>query len=299
MPYDTVVAKTIEYLAVPSVVGYEQHFAKFLINDFENLGLNVTQHKGLIEICGAQPQRHIISAHIDRHGLLSRGNGLFGYAAEYLKENKYKDPQNTPSAKMLAAIGARFNGELMFAYDPATGDKLGEGMISQAGPNVIEGDCMFRLEGMPDDLPENTPIAYARSVESNGEILKGQIDNVVSLGVIYALFQNGYQGTALLSYEEEIGKSWIHITNWLKQKDIQTRELVIIDTSPELKHRDWVRLSWGVLSKCRTINGVEPLFKSRQPNIIRVMKQRVGFRLKIFILSCKMSLLMSLFKHQP
>ena len=132
---------------------------------------------------------------------------------------------------MLEAIGERFNGEEVFAYDPETGDKLGEGVISDSGPNLIDSDCMFRLYGMPD-LPEGVPVAYARTAVSNGDALKGQIDNVVSLGVIYALFQNGYQGTALLTCEEEIGKSWIHITNWLKLKNLETRNLVIIDTSP-------------------------------------------------------------------
>ena len=32
--------------------------------------------------------------------------------------------------------------------------------------------------------------------------------------------------------EEEIGKSWIHITGWLKKKRIETQEMIIIDTSP-------------------------------------------------------------------
>ena len=231
MPYDTVVAKTIEYLAVPSVVGHEKHFIKFLKNDFEKLGVTVIEHEGVLEVHGRTPNAQIISAHIDRHGLISHGNGEFGYAAEYMKECKYNE-EKTPTQKMLEAIGDRFNGEEVFAYDSQTGDKIGEGVISDAGPHLIHDDCIFKVHGLPPDLPKNIPVAYARTAVSDGNILKGQIDNVVSLGVIYTLFQNGYQGTALLTCEEEIGRSWVHITNWLDKKKIETTDLVIIDTSP-------------------------------------------------------------------
>ena len=230
MPFDTVVAKTIEYLAVPSVVGHEGIFIEFLKQDFENLGIKVTEHKGVLELNGKAPRSAIISAHIDRHGLISMGGGDYAYAAEYIKENKY-NVDGTPTQKMLAAIGERFNGEKMYAYDPETGNKLGEGVISCTGPEIIKNNCIFEIDGMADLAPD-IPVAYARSAVSDGAYLKGQIDNVVSLGVIYALYQNGFQGTALLSCEEEIGQSWRHIQDWLEQSDIETKELIIIDTSP-------------------------------------------------------------------
>ncbi len=230
MPYDTVVAKTIEYLAVPSVVGHEKHFIQFLKNDFEKLGLTVTEHEGVLEVSGQEPHSTIISAHVDRHGLISMGESNYGYAAEYIKENKY-DVNGTPTQKMMNAIGDRFNGEDVFAYDPETGEKLGEGQISRSGPNMIDDNCIFKVEGM-ETMPVNIPIGYARTAFSDGKYLKGQIDNVVSLGVIYVLFQNGFQGTALFTCEEEIGKSWVHITDWLENNKIESTELIILDTSP-------------------------------------------------------------------
>jgi len=242
MPFDTVVAKTIEYLAVPAVVGHEQNFMRFLQNDFEKLGITVKKHKGLLEISGRAPHSTIISAHIDRHGLISMGDGHYGYAAEYIKENKY-NVDGTPTKKMLTAIGERFNGEEVYAYDPETGNKLGEGVISQAGPKMLDNNCIFTIEGM-EDLPPNIPIAYARTAESDGTYLKGQIDNVVSLGVIYALFQNGFQGTALLTCEEEIGQSWGYIEDWLQVHNIETKELIIIDTSP---YRESAPVEGGVV----------------------------------------------------
>ncbi|MEZ5903281.1 MAG: hypothetical protein R3D88_08260 [Alphaproteobacteria bacterium] len=230
MPFETVSLKTIEYLAVPSVVGHEQHFYRYLKADFEKLGLSVKDHKGILEISGAKPRSKIISAHIDRHGLISMGDGQYAYAAQYVREEKYGE-ENTPSKKMLEAISGRFEGEVVFAYDSKTGDRLGEGVIESCDQYMDNGDSIFKVNGMPA-MPKNTPVGYARTAKSDGEFLKGQIDNVVSLGVIYVLFQNGFQGTAILSTEEEIGKSWIHIQNWLKEEQIESKNLIIIDTSP-------------------------------------------------------------------
>ena len=230
MPFETVALKTVEYLAVPSVVGHEGHFFKYLKQDFEKLGLTTHQHEGILEVCGSNPTSNIISAHVDRHGLISVDEGRYAYAAQHVLEGKYGE-ENIPSRRTLEAISKRFEGEIVLAYDPNTGDKLGEGTIKSCEASMDNGDSIFYIDGMKP-MPKDTPVGYARSTVSNGDVLKGQIDNVVSLGIIYALFQNGFQGTALLSAEEEIGKSWIHIQNWLEKQKIETQELVIIDTSP-------------------------------------------------------------------
>ena len=230
MPFETAVAKTIEYLSLPSVVGHEQHFFRYLKQDFVKLGLTVTQHEGILEISGNVPRSNIISAHVDRHGLISMGGGQYAYAAQYVREEKYGE-ENEPSKKTLEAISDRFEGELMYAYDPQNGDRLGEGTIRSCDPCMDNGNSIFYVNGMKD-MPENIPVGYARLAKQDGDIVKGQIDNVISLGVIYVLFQNGFQGTALLSAEEEIGKSWIHIQNWLEKEKIETQDLIILDTSP-------------------------------------------------------------------
>lgn len=231
MPYETVVRKTIEYLAVPSVVGHEKHFLNYLAKDFEDLGLQVKRHLGVLEICGSdKPNDQIISAHIDRHGLISIGDGLYAYAAEYIKEEKYGEANN-PSRATIQAISERFEGESVFAYDTATGKKLGKGVITKCVPAVDNIDTVFTIEGM-EDMPFDTPIAYARKARTEDNKLIGQIDNVVSLGIIYTLFQNGFKGTALLTCEEEIGKSWVHMKRWLKRHKVETKDLIILDTSP-------------------------------------------------------------------
>ena len=230
MPFQTVVTKTIEYLGIPSVVGHEQHFMRYLAKDFENLGLRVILRNGTLEISGQSPGDAVISAHADRHGLISIGNGEYAYAAQYMKEIKYGENNNS-SIATLQAISERFADEIVFAYNSETGEKFGEGKIESCIKCMENGDSIFYVPDM-NQMEMNTPIAYNRTAQSDGTYLKGQIDNTVSLGIIYVLYQNGFQGTALITTEEEIGYSWKHIAQWLKENGVESDRLIILDTSP-------------------------------------------------------------------
>lgn len=231
MPFETVALKTVEYLSVPSVVGHETPFINYLMKDFKRLGLKVKRIEGGLAVFGDRPESNIITAHIDRHGLISLGEGRYAYAAQKIKSEKYSE--NSPStSNMLHAISERFDNEFVFAYCSETGEKLGGGVIMDCKDAFSEGDqAIFHIRGMKEMEP-NTPIAYARGTVSTSLELKGQIDNVLSLGIIYTLFQNGYQGTALLCTEEEIGKSWIHLENWLNENKAGEQNLLVLDTSP-------------------------------------------------------------------
>ncbi len=226
----TVVNKTAEYLAIPSVVGHEQFFMDFLYEDFKKLGLSVFKNDGALEVQGSAPKDTIVCAHIDRHGLICLGDQEYVYAAQYIREIKYGE-NNQSSRAQVESIAKRFEGEKIYAYHPDTGEVLAEGVIEACYPNMRNDDALFYVEGIPY-LEQNIPLAYARQATFEGGYLKGQIDNVISIAVIYALFKNGFQGTALLTCEEEIGKSWIHIVNYLEGMRIETDRLLVLDTSP-------------------------------------------------------------------
>lgn len=238
MPFETIAYKTVEYLSVPSVVGHEWHFLRFLEKDFLSLGLNVELHDGAIEISGKHPLSTIVTAHADRHGLISLGDGEYAYAAQYVREIKYGENNDT-SIAALTQISKRFIDEAVYAYDPHDGTILGQGVIETCTPCMKNGDSVFWVKGM-DEQPLDTPLAYARTAENTGTYLKGQIDNALSLAMIYALFQNGFEGSALITTEEEIGYSWTHIVSWLEKKSFQADSLIVLDTSP-FKDADPVR----------------------------------------------------------
>lgn len=245
MPFETVALKTVEYLTIPSVVGHEQPFIDYLVKDFKRLGLKVKRIEGGIAVLGDRPESNIVTAHIDRHGLISLGKGRYAYAAQHIKREKYNE-DSLSTANMLHAISKCFDNEFVFAYCSNTGEKLGGGVIIDCENAFSEGDeAIFHIRGM-EDMEPDTPIAYARGTVSTTTELKGQIDNVLSLGVIYTLFQNGYQGTALLCTEEEIGKSWIHLANWLDENKDGEQNLIVLDTSP-YRENEPVENGWVVL----------------------------------------------------
>ena len=227
---ESIIAKTMEYLSIPSVVGHEQIFMDHLYEDFKSLNLSVTRRDGLLEISGKEPDSAIVCAHIDRHGLISIGNNEYAYAAQYMREIKYGE-ENRHSRKELLDIAERFEVERLNAYDSQTGFRLGEELIKTSRKALNNGDSIFLIDGL-EEIEPDTPLAYARMAEAENGFLKGQIDNTISIGVIHALFKRGYQGTALLTTEEEIGKSWIHIAKHLEEQKIETQELIVIDTSP-------------------------------------------------------------------
>lgn len=227
---ESIIAKTMEYLGIPSVVGHEHFFMDHLFEDFKKLGLNVERHDGLLEVSGSTPNSAIICGHIDRHGLISIGRDEYAYAAQYIREIKYGEA-NRQSRKELMGIIERFEGERVYAYCPDTGLKMGEGRIKASQKALDNGDSIFFVEGIEEDEP-GVPLAYARMAKAKDGMLRGQIDNTISIGVIHALFKGGYQGTAYLTCEEEIGKSWVHISNHLEKKGIETQDLIVIDTSP-------------------------------------------------------------------
>ncbi len=260
----TIIAKTIEYLSVPSVVGHEEVFMDYLYKDFKKAGLSVFKYDGALEVHGNSPKDAIICAHIDRHGLICLGDDEYVYAAQYMREIKYGE-NNKSSRKEVEAIAKRFEGEKIYAYHPHSGKVLAQGVIEACYPNMRNDDALFYVEGI-GRLEQNIPLAYARQARVEGDLLKGQIDNALSLAVIYTLFSTGYQGTALLTCEEEIGKSWLHIAEFLNGSHTETQSLIVLDTSP--------------FADEKVINNGDIIFRNRDkseifnPALTQVLKER-------------------------
>ena len=227
---ESIVSKTIEYLGVPAVVGHEHFFMDLLESDFKTLELSVYRYDRYITVSGKKPFSATVCAHIDRHGLISLGEDEYVYAAQYMKEIKYGE-NNRLARKQLEGIAKRFEGEKIFAYDDDSGERLGEGVIEVCNPCMLNGDALFFVQGM-ETMELGVPLAYDRTASFENSYLKGQIDNVISLGVVYELFKQGFQGTAILATEEEIGKSWLHIKACLEMEHSRTQNLIVIDTSP-------------------------------------------------------------------
>lgn len=197
------------------------------------MGLSVFKYDGVLEVHGNDRKSAMICAHLDRHGLISLGDEEYVYAAQYMREIKYGE-NNKSSRAEVQSIAKRFEGEEIYAYHPDSGEILGHGIIQACYPNARNDDAMFYIEGFKR-LEQNIPLAYARQAQFDDGQLSGQIDNVLSLALVHALFKSGYQGTALLTCEEEIGKSWIHIAQYLYGSRAYSNSLIVLDTSPYIE----------------------------------------------------------------
>ena len=115
----------------PSVVGCEDAFFRSLKRELEEVGVKVQYHQGILVSQGKEPESLILSAHIDRHGLLCTGPNEFQYAA-FIASNQSELTGDSVSEQMMYTIDNRFLGERVQAHLPYTGTYLGQGVITNS-----------------------------------------------------------------------------------------------------------------------------------------------------------------------
>ena len=235
MSIEQILQKTEEYLQIPSVVRFETPFISHLISDFEKLGYKTNYQTGILEISNKNlnPNTPTLAAHLDRHGLIKNNQNQFEYAA-FNAKTFYGLPNSTRNIFQKAA--KRYLGETVLAYNPNTGEILDSGDIDYFEFDELEQKLFYDVIGIDKNLPKNTPLMLkpTSSLILNNKI-SGQIDNTISIAVIYQLLKSGFDGTILLSCEEEIGNSYKYITNFLNSKNNSStskNKIICLDTTP-------------------------------------------------------------------
>jgi len=214
----------------PSVVGTEDSFFRVLRRELEEIGVNVEHHSGVLVARGSQPELLVLSAHIDRHGLLCTGPNEFQYAA-FIAGNRGELDGDSISEQMMATIADRFTGQRVQAHLPFTGTYLGQGTISSSRLCPYRRNLIFEIGGLPN-LHPGTPISFLDRLQVTPTHVSAQLDNVLSVAVLIYLFRLGFTGTALFTAQEEAGRSWRHALAWFQRERITTRRLLVLDTSP-------------------------------------------------------------------
>jgi putative aminopeptidase FrvX len=214
----------------PSVVGAEESFFRVLRRELEELDIVVEQHLGVLVAKGSDPNSLLLSAHIDRHGLICTGPNEFQYAA-FIAANQADLRGDSLSEQLLASISGRFTGQRVQAHLPYTGTYLGQGVISSSRLCENRRNLLFEIEGLDYLLP-GTPVSFLDRLRCNGTHLSAQLDNVLSAALILHLYRQGFAGTALFTAQEEAGKSWRYALSWLLREDRASGRLLVLDTSP-------------------------------------------------------------------
>jgi putative aminopeptidase FrvX len=214
----------------PSVVGAEDSFFRVLRRELEEIDISVERHSGVLVARGSEPESVILSAHVDRHGLVCTGPNEFQYAA-FIAGNRGELTGDSISEQMVATIADRFTGQRVQAHLPYTGTYVGQGTISSGYlcPNRL--NLIFELEGL-DYLEPGTPVAFLDRLSLTAEHISAQLDNVISVALIIYLYRIGFKGTALFTAQEEAGRSWRYALAWFQREGISTNRLLVLDTSP-------------------------------------------------------------------
>lgn len=214
----------------PSVVGAEHSFFRVLQRELEERGAQVTWYEGLLVAQGNQPHSTMLSAHIDRHGLICTGPNEFQYAA-FVAGSRSDLLGNSVSEELMRKIVDRFAREPVIAYEPWSGAYRGKGTIKRSYICENRNNLIFELEGL-EHLVAGTPVAFSDRLDVRNNALSGQLDNVLTTACLVHLFSLGYQGTAFFTAQEEAGRSWRYLLEWFRRFGGSTNQLIVVDTSP-------------------------------------------------------------------
>lgn len=214
----------------PSVVGAEHAFFRVLQRELEERGAQVTWYEGLLVAQGQKPDSNYFSAHIDRHGLVCTGPNEFQYAA-FVAGNRSDLLGNSVSEELMRKIVDRFSNTPLMAYEPWSGAYRGGGSIVDTRICEFRNNLIFGVEGL-EHLVAGTPVAFRDRLNLNGDLLSGQLDNVLTAASLVHLYDLGYQGTAFFTAQEEAGKSWRYLLEWFRRFGGSTNQLIVVDTSP-------------------------------------------------------------------
>lgn len=214
----------------PSVVGSEHSFFRALQRELEERGAQVTWYEGLLVAHGTKPNSLMLSAHIDRHGLICTGPNEFQYAA-FVAGSRSDLLGNSVGEQLMKKIVDRFSAEYVYAYEPWSGAYRGRGMITRAYICEYRNNLIFEVEGL-EHLVAGTPVAFADALKITDQALVGQLDNVLTAAVLVYLFELGFAGTVFFTSQEEAGKSWRYLLEWFRRFGNSANQLIVVDTSP-------------------------------------------------------------------
>lgn len=214
----------------PSVVGAEHSFFRVLQRELEERGAKVTWYEGVLVAQGEKPSSLMLSAHIDRHGLVCTGPNEFQYAA-FVSGGRSDLLGNSVSEQLMLKIGDRFENIPVFAFEPWSGSYIGSGHI--AGTEICERrqNLIFNITGL-EHLVAGTPVAFTDRLRLENGKFVGQLDNVLTAAILVDLFDHGFKGTAFFTAQEEAGRSWRYLLEWFRRFGEQTNKLIVVDTSP-------------------------------------------------------------------
>lgn len=260
--------KCRDYLNIPSVIGFEEPFFVHLEKEFKSAGIKTESFYNrygrrilmAVTSCGFE-RGAVLSAHIDRHGLykildkrLAFDSPAYGkirdteYAAHAIKRINF-DKEEFDRNHLLKVCNY-FAGEHVRAYDPVSFEILVSAKIESNNLCVIDDYLTFELPEL-DELRtaphQIIPVAFVAEPKIDESYIIGQIDNALSVAVISTLFELGLEFTAILTTDEEIGESWQFVERFFSKHNLESKNLLVLDTSPYANNADELQSNGSVV----------------------------------------------------
>lgn len=214
----------------PAVVGAEHSFFRVIQRELEERGAKVTWYEGLLVAEGKAPKSLLLSAHIDRHGLICTGPNEFQYAA-FVAGARSDLLGNSASEELMLTIADRFTNADVYAYEPWSGSYCGSGKIKNCYICEYRNNLIFEVKGL-EHVVAGMPIAFRDNLRVSKDSISAQLDNVLTAAILIDMFEHGYEGTAFFTAQEEAGKSWRYLLEWFRRFGGATNHLIVVDTSP-------------------------------------------------------------------
>jgi putative aminopeptidase FrvX len=138
--------------------------------------------------------------------------------------------QRSGRKTFFESVGLRHTKESISSYNPNTGEILQSYTTLRNSVSVDEKKVIYDTN-MP--LKEEDKIFMFNSkAEEIGNLVSGQLDNVISAACIFELIETQtLQQEVIFTTEEEIGTSWECIKDY-SEKHNSKLKLVVLDTSP-------------------------------------------------------------------
>jgi hypothetical protein len=213
----------IAFAKIPSVSLFEKPLYDYILKNFKFDNYEKILNDNYIAFIPKKNNSNtVISIHIDRLGIVYNGNN-------FVYSNYYGYKLNGEKYKPSLSFGKRFVGEEVIAYN-LDGEVIDTGVVNDCWVDDEDNELIFEIEGIETNkLLKPTPIAYKNELIIRNDEIGGQIDNIISVVLAYFLLKENIGYTVLFTTQEEIGKSWQFIFNFLEKQQINN--IVIIDTT--------------------------------------------------------------------
>lgn len=136
-------------------------------------------------------------------------------------------------------IGLRYARDEIFSYDFINGNILNKYIISDFICDIKDNKVIYNTIPKIFQIDSNNLFLLNPQIIVDKKYFSGQIDNVISVAVLFYLLKNiNFNHEIIFSTNEEIGLSYLGIEDYFNQKENLDKSLIVLDVSPYLNFND-------------------------------------------------------------